>query len=141
MTGILYPSCTDGQSVSCQDLCDVNASGRRTSHVGSCGKYVKEIFKILPRDDYIRLVVDPCAGVICDYFGVCVDTGPHTFECVAPTCDSVDDPVCASNAVTYDNECEYHRFIFLTRQRHISIHHNGSCNGILRNVLYNNPDI
>ena len=75
-------------------------------------------------------VVDPCVGVVCDYFGVCVDTGPYTFECVAPTCTDVDDPVCASNAVTYDNECEYQRFIFRTRQSEITIHHNGSCYGI-----------
>ncbi|XP_065841247.1 uncharacterized protein [Oscarella lobularis] len=74
-------------------------------------------------------IVDPCVGVVCDYFGVCVDTGPYTFRCDPPTCTDVDDPVCASNAVTYDNECEYQRFIFRTRQSEIAIHHNGNCYG------------
>ncbi|XP_065837701.1 uncharacterized protein [Oscarella lobularis] len=90
--------------------------------------------QVLPPSDVLVTwaaigTIDPCVGVTCELFGVCADTGPRSYECVAPSCDSsIDEPVCASDGVSYDNECEYHRFVFNTRRSDIVIYHRGRCN-------------
>ena len=102
---------------------------RCPSHLGSNWKWVSSDSEILVYSFYIA--IDPCVGVTCELFGVCADTGPRSYECVAPSCDSsIDEPVCASDGVSYDNECEYHRFVFNTRRSDIVIYHRGRCNGM-----------
>ena len=67
---------------------------------------------------------------MCEFYGVFADVGPRAYKCVAPSCEShTYEPVCTSNGVSYDNECEYECFIFNTRRTDIVIHHRGRCQG------------
>ena len=73
--------------------------------------------------------LDPCIDETCHHHCLCKAFGANDVRCVAEdSCPSYQEPVCASNGTTYDNECLFRQEMCLLRLN-FSILHPGSCEG------------
>ncbi|CDW53546.1 agrin [Trichuris trichiura] len=72
-------------------------------------------------------LVSKCARKQCPNGGKCVLTNGEAI-CICPPCNYVYDPVCASNRLTYENECEMRRHACLS-QEELFVLYRGICGG------------
>ncbi|KHJ48489.1 Kazal-type serine protease inhibitor domain protein, partial [Trichuris suis] len=72
-------------------------------------------------------LVSECARKRCPNGGKCVLRNGKAV-CVCPLCNYVYDPVCASNRLTYENECEMRRHACLSQEK-LFVLYKGICGG------------
>uniref|UniRef100_T1KV29 Kazal-like domain-containing protein n=1 Tax=Tetranychus urticae TaxID=32264 RepID=T1KV29_TETUR len=78
-----------------------------------------------------------CDKLKCKYYAICEANIYGIYECVCPqVCLRLDAPICGSNGVTYDNECEL-RVRSCLAQTDITIAHLGPCDSCQKIVCKN----
>ncbi|XP_028394002.1 collagen alpha-5(VI) chain-like [Dendronephthya gigantea] len=100
---------------------------------------VKKKKTVKPKElaGFIEEVVkkDPCAAVDCEHGAKCSAQADDSTLCQCnEKCPTTSDPVCGSNEVSYDNECEMKRDMCL-KQKPISVKRKGSCKLVVDLVI------
>uniref|UniRef100_A0A1I7XAX0 Agrin-like n=1 Tax=Heterorhabditis bacteriophora TaxID=37862 RepID=A0A1I7XAX0_HETBA len=76
---------------------------------------------------------NPCSNINCSWGSSCHISKNGTAECRCnKKCELILKPVCGTNGITYDNECELRRLSCEEKSR-IEVHHEGTCGPL--NVL------
>ena len=74
---------------------------------------------------------NPCSGKRCETYQKCIIDRLGQASCICPSpCQQLLNPVCSSDGVTYDNECELRRQACITHAR-IYVAHTGPCGTLI----------